>query len=118
MKITERASLAAFVAALGLATAAHAADATHPVVADQIVVRGAKPALVIDDASVRIDVKQNARSLGRSVGAALGTESGEMRVAAAGGRTRANADQTPGFANDSIELVSMVRASATFMKDA
>jgi hypothetical protein len=43
---------------------------------------------VLDMASLRVDVKQHARSLGRSVREALGDKRSEAQVAAAEGRTR------------------------------
>lgn len=71
------AAIAIGVGTLSGATAAENASA----VADEIVVRGTPTALVLDEASLRVDVKQHARAIHRSVRAALGDKSGETRVA-------------------------------------
>jgi len=59
-------------------------------VVEEIVVYGARgdAVPVLDMASLRVDVKQHARSLGRSVREALGDKRSEAQVAAAEGRTR------------------------------
>jgi hypothetical protein len=95
LKISVRASLAAtLIVGLCVTSASEAADATGPIddssvdpTIERIVVFGAKTELAIDGASLRVDTKQHARSLERSVSAALERESGETRVAVGEGRT-------------------------------
>jgi hypothetical protein len=79
-----RASLAMGVVAFLATQAASALDD----VIDEIVVYGTQTALVLDTASLRIDVKQSARALGRSVSDALAAKVREPRVAAAEPRPR------------------------------
>jgi len=50
--------------------------------------RPAEAVLVLDKASMRVDVKQHALALGRSVRAALDAKAPEAQVAAAERRTR------------------------------
>ena len=52
--------------ALGALLGAYTANASDEVV-DEIVVYGTPAALVLDGASLRVDVKQHARAIGRSV---------------------------------------------------
>jgi hypothetical protein len=75
--------------AIGVAAllAAQAASALGEVI-DEIVVYGTPTVLVLDTASLRIDVKESARALGRSVSVALGEKAPEPRVAAAEPRRR------------------------------
>jgi hypothetical protein len=86
MELMPRLSLATLLAA-GLATSSVAAaaesivdPAANPI--ETIVVYGTPAELVLDTASLRVDVKAQASAIGRSVRNALGEKS-ETRVAAA-----------------------------------
>jgi hypothetical protein len=89
MKINETFRAAAVAIGCYALLAGRAALAADEVV-DEIVVHGARgdTVPVLDMASLRVDVKQHARSLGRSVREALGDKRSEAQVAAAEGRTR------------------------------
>lgn len=88
MKNGERLSLAAIIGVgLGALSAVYAADAMNEVV-DEIVVYGTPTELVFDTASLRVDLKQHARSIGRNLDAALGVKPGSRQVASADVRTR------------------------------
>jgi hypothetical protein len=93
MKFHGRAALTALLTiSLGATIAAHTANATNEGAADEVVdemiVYGTPTALVLDVASMRVDVKQHARSIGRSLRNALGDKSSESQVATAASRTR------------------------------
>jgi hypothetical protein len=83
MKVLNPASRAALLVAALVLAAGAAAE-----VPDEIVVYGTPTELVLDTASLRVDVKQHARSIGRSVRYALGERRAETQVAAADAATR------------------------------
>jgi hypothetical protein len=88
MKIKRRASRRATLAIGAAASfAAHAASARGEAI-EEIVVYATPTVLVLDTASMRIDVKQSVRALGRSVSEALGEKVPETRVAIAEPRRR------------------------------
>ena len=89
MKISETFRAAAVAIGCCALLAGHAALAADEVV-EEIVVYGARGDVlpVLDLASLRVDVKQHARSLARSVRDALGEQRSETQVAAAAGRPR------------------------------
>jgi hypothetical protein len=90
MSIHSRVSTAVLTAiGFGAPLGASTANASDEV-ADEIVVYGTPVELVLDAASLRVDVKQHARAIGRSVreALALAEKVPDRRVAAAPARSR------------------------------